>query len=102
MAKDERNFYLPSTLTMLFRYFSQLMLAYYAPEKSPAGIASWLGVRDWHVTRNYLPAMKVYSGVKVMNIISKIRETDARCKGIGNGGASSEELFSELIHFILH
>lgn len=102
MAKDERNFYLPSTLTMLFRYFSQLMLAYYAPEKSPAGIASWLGVRDWQVTRNYLPAMKVYSGVKVMNIISKIRETDARCKGIGNGGASSEELFSELIHFILH
>ena len=39
---------------------------------------------------------------EAQKIISKIRETDARCKGIGNGGASSEELFSELIHFILH
>ena len=102
MAKDERNFYLPATLTMLFRFYSQLMLAYYAPEKTPMGIASWLGIRDWQVNRNYLPAMKVYSGVKVMHILSKIRETDARCKGIENGGATSAELFTELIYFILH
>jgi DNA polymerase-3 subunit delta len=102
MAKDEREFYLPATLTMLFRFFSQLMLAYYAPEKTPAGIANWLGLREWQVTRNVMPAMKSYSGVKVMNIISKIRETDARCKGIENGGATSAELFSELIYFILH
>lgn len=102
MAQDERNFYLPATLTLLFRFYSQLMLAYYAPEKTPSGIASWLGIRDWQVNRNYLPAMKLYSGVKVMHIISKIRETDARCKGLENGGASNAELFSELMYFILH
>lgn len=102
MAKDERDFYLPATLTMLFRFFSQLMLAYYAPEKSPTGIANWLGIREWQATKNVIPAMKSYSGVKVMHIISKIRETDARCKGIGNGGVTNAELFSELIYFILH
>ena len=102
MAKDEREFYLPATLTMLFRFFSQIMLAYYAPEKSSMGIANWLGVHEWPVKKNIIPAMKVYTGVKVMNIISKIRETDARCKGIENGGATNAELFSELIYFILH
>lgn len=102
MSKNERDFYLPATLTMLFRFFSQLMLAYYAPEKTPVGIASWLGIREWQVTRNVMPAMRSYSGVKVMHIISKIRETDARCKGIENGGATSAEIFTELIYFILH
>lgn len=90
------------TLPALFRFYSSLMLAYYAPEKTERGIADWLGMTDWQVRRNVMPAMKNYSGVKVMKIIGEIRRTDARSKGVGNPSISSGDLMKELLFFILH
>lgn len=89
-------------LPVLFRYFSNLMLAYYAPEKTERGIAAWLGVGEWQVRKNVLPAMQHYSGVKVMKIIGEIRRTDARSKGVGNPNIPAGELMKELYFFILH
>lgn len=90
------------TLVMLFRFFAKLMTAYYAPDKSSHGLASWVGMTDWQVRDSLQPAMRHYSGRKVMDIIEKIRETDARSKGIGNISADEGELLTELISFILH
>lgn len=90
------------TLIMLFRFFSKLMLSYYAPDKSLRGLASWTGMTEWQARDSVFPAMKNYSGRKVMEIIEKIRETDARSKGIGNISAGEGELLTELIFFILH
>jgi DNA polymerase-3 subunit delta len=87
---------------MLFKYFTHLMLAYYAPERTERGIAAWLGQTDWQVRRNVLPAMKNYTGVKVMKIIAEIRRTDARSKGVDNPATDSGELLRELLFFILH
>ena len=89
-------------LPALFRYFSNLMLAYYAPEKTERGIAAWLGMSEWQVRKNVLPAMQRYSGVKVMKIIGEIRRTDARSKGVGNPNIPAGELMKELYFFILH
>jgi len=89
-------------LPMLFKYFTHLMLAYYAPERTERGIAAWLGQTDWQVRRNVLPAMKNYTGVKVMKIIAEIRRTDARSKGVDNPATDSGELLRELLFFILH
>ena len=86
----------------LFRFFSQLMLAYYAPEKTRAGIASFVGISDWQAERNILPAMQCYTGRKVMDIIGQIRRTDARSKGVDNPSISPEDLMKELFFFILH
>ena len=90
------------TLPALFRFFSNLMLAYYAPERTERGIANWLGMADWQVRRNVLPAMKNYSGTKVMKILGEIRRTDARSKGVENPSTSNGELMEELLYFILH
>jgi DNA polymerase-3 subunit delta len=90
------------TLALLFNFYSNLMLAYYAPQKSPDGIAAWLGIPSWQVKNNYLPAMRNYSGTKVMQIVEGIRRTDAKSKGIDNAVASPGELLEELIFFILH
>ena len=90
------------TLPVLFRLFSNVMLAYYSPDKSERGIAAWLGQTDWQVRQNIIPAMKNYSGVKVMKIIGEIRRTDARSKGVGNPSIPSGELMRELMFFILH
>ena len=60
---------LQMTLSVLFNFFSNLMLAYYAPEKSEQGIAAQLGLKSPWQSKDYLAAMRKYSGVKVMQII---------------------------------
>lgn len=90
------------TLSVLFGFFSNLMLAYYAPEKTEQGIAVQLGLRSPWQAREYIMAMRQYSGVKVMQIIGEIRYCDARSKGVGNSSLSDGDLLRELIYVILH
>lgn len=91
-----------ATLAVLFKYFSNLMLAFYAPQRTEQGIAAWLGMTDWQVRKNVIPAMRNYSAMKVMNILSEIRRTDARSKGSEGSHTPNGELLKELIYFILH
>lgn len=101
--RNPKAYNVQATLPMLFKYFSNVMLAYYSPDKSERGIASWLGMSDWAVRKNVLPTMKAYSGVKVMKIIGEIRRTDARSKGIDSiSSVSNGDLMRELFYFILH
>ena len=90
------------TLSLLFGFFSNLMLAYYAPEKSEQGIASFLGLKSPWQSREYINAMRRYSGVKTMQIIGEIRYADARSKGVNNPSLSDGKILQELIFKILH
>lgn len=72
---------LQMTLSVLFNFFSNLMLAYYAPDKSEQGIANQLGLKSSWQSKDYMVAMRKYSGVKVMQIIGEIRYCDAKSKG---------------------
>lgn len=100
--KNPKTNPLQMTLSLLFSFYSNLMLAYYAPEKSEQGIASFLGLKSPWQAREYQTAMKRYSGVKTMQIIGEIRYTDAKSKGIGNSSLTDSELLRELIFKILH
>ena len=71
---------LQMTLSVLFNFFSNLMLAYYAPDKSEQGIANQLGLKSSWQSKDYMVAMRIYSGVKVMQIIGEIRYCDAKSK----------------------
>lgn len=71
---------LQMTLSVLFNFFSNLMLAYYAPDKSEQGIANQLGLKSPWQSKDYMAAMRKYSGVKVMQIIGEIRYCDAKSK----------------------
>ncbi|MBQ7634118.1 MAG: DNA polymerase III subunit delta [Bacteroidaceae bacterium] len=90
------------TLPALFRYFQNLFLAYYAPDRSERGLAAYLGMRDWQVRNNILPAMQRYKARKVMSILTAIRRTDARSKGIDNPYTRDGELLRELLFYILN
>ena len=92
-----------SFLPMLFNYFQNLMIAYYAPNnKSQEGVAEWLEMRSPWAAKDYMTGMRNYTAMKVMQIISKIREIDAKSKGLDNPNTPSEELMRELIFYILH
>lgn len=100
--ENPKNNPLQMTLAVLFNFFSNLMLAYYAPQKTEAGVAAQLGLRNQWQSREYITAMRSFTGVKVMHIISAIRQCDARSKGVGNSSIPSSELLRELVYDILH
>lgn len=90
-------------LPQTFSFFQNLMLAHYTPKpKTEPAIMAQLGLRTPYQTRDYITAMKNYSPMKTLQIISKIREIDARSKGLDNVNTSPEELLSEMVSFILH
>ena len=90
------------TLVVLFNFFSNLMLAYYSPVKTEEGVAAQLGLRSSWQAKDYVAAMRMYSGIKVMQIISDIRMFDARSKGVDNSSVSDADLLKELVYRILH
>ena len=92
-----------SFLPMLFNYFQNLMIAYYAPNnKSQEGVAEWLEMRSPWAAKDYMTGMRNYTAMKVIQIISKIREIDAKSKGLDNPNTPPGELMKELIFYILH
>ena len=90
-------------LPLVFSYFQNLMIAHYCPQKgSQETLAQWLDMRSPWAARDYMTGMRNYSAMKVMQIISKIREIDAKSKGLDNPNTPSGELMRELIFFIFH
>ncbi|MBQ7420446.1 MAG: DNA polymerase III subunit delta [Prevotella sp.] len=92
-----------SLLPLLFNYFQNLMIAFYCPQKTNQDrVAEWLDLRGGWYAREYMTGMRNYTGMKVLQIISKIREIDAKSKGLDNPNTPPGELMKELIFFILH
>jgi DNA polymerase-3 subunit delta len=92
-----------SFLPLLFNFFQNLMIAYYSPNpKSQEAVAEWLEMRSPWAAKDYMTGMRNYTGMKVMQIISKIREIDAKSKGLDNPNTPPGELMKELIFYILH
>ena len=90
-------------IPLLFSYFQNLMIAYYSPNRTNENeVAKWLDLRNGWAAREYLLGMRNYSGVKVMQIIDKIRETDAKSKGLDNPNTGVGELLKELVNFIFY
>lgn len=90
------------TLSLLFNFFSNLMMAYYAPDKSEQGIAKMLDLRTSWQARDYISAMHKYSGVKTMQIIGEIRYADAKSKGVKNSSMTNGDILRELVFKIMH
>ena len=99
---NPKNFAIQPTLATLFKFFSDLMLAYYSPVKTEEGIAGWLNQSTWQVRKNIIPAMRTFTANKVYQIIGEIRRTDGASKGVGGQKTTDGDLLKELVYFILH
>lgn len=78
----------PSIVTgsVLFKFFSDILLAHYSKDKSPAGIAASIKVRSVNspVFKDVVAAMQFYNASKCVKIIRAIRDFDCMSKGIGS------------------
>lgn len=92
-----------SFLPLLFSYFQNLMMAFYAPNRaSEQAVAAQLDLKSPWAARDYMTGMRNYTAMKTLLIIDKIREIDAKSKGIDNVHTSPGDLMRELLFFILH
>ena len=92
-----------SFLPLLFNYFQNLIIAWYAPNRgSQEAVAEWLELRSPWAAKEYMTGMRNFSAMKTMQIISKLREIDAKSKGLDNPNTPPGELMKELIFYILH
>ena len=61
-----------------------------------------LGLRGTFQVKDYMTGLRNYPAMKVFNLISDIRTTDARSKGVDNSSVSDADLLKELLYKILH
>ena len=100
--KNEKANPIQKILPSLFRFFSNLMVAHYAADKSSGGLSLALGMSDWQVRNNILPALKNYNARKVLQILEEIRAADEKSKGMNGSKVPSGDLLKSLMYVILH
>lgn len=89
------------TVIMLFSFFSTILLYHTAPDKSQEGLMAATGAKSTFRVRKIGDASRYYSTAACVNIITWIRECDAKSKGLGSRQDASA-LLRELIYKILH
>ncbi|MFG5857785.1 DNA polymerase III subunit delta, partial [Dysgonomonas sp. Shenzhen-Wh21] len=89
-------------LRILFEIVSNLMICYWAKNKTEQGLATELGLRNPYQAKDYVIALKNYNAFKCMEIIGLLRIYDAKSKGVDNNSAPDGELLKELLYKITH
>ena len=89
------------SVAMLFSFFSSVLLAATAQDKSVDGIMDAAGTRSQWRARKFMEATRMYNTRSLVNIIAHLRECDTRSKGIGSR-QDQYALLKELIYKILH
>lgn len=80
----------------LFSFFSKLLVAAVATDKSEKGLASELKVSPYAV-RDYSLALRQFPLPKIIDNISSIKEADLKLKGVNTGSADEGQIFRELV-----
>lgn len=100
-AENQKEHNIITTITVLFNFFTKLLMLYFIQDKSKQNIASVLKVNPFFA-QEYINAQKKYSGGKLVRIISILREYDLKSKGVDNVSADAGDLMREMIYKIMH
>ena len=90
-----------ATVAMLFSFFSGVLLASTAYDKTAEGIMAAVGTRSQWRARKFLETTRMYNTRSLINVIGYLRECDTRSKGIGSR-QGQYVLLKELVYKILH
>jgi len=89
------------TLSSLFNFFIQIFQYHSISNKSQNNVVSVLGINPYFV-KDYVQASKYFSMKKISNIISLIKDSDLKSKGLGVVNTSNKDLLRQLIIQILN
>lgn len=85
----------------LYSFFSKLLVASQASDKSEKGLVNALKVSPYAV-RDYSLALRNYPPAKLVESIAVIKETDLRLKGVNAGESTDGQILRELVYRIMH
>lgn len=85
----------------LYSFFSKVLLASQAPDKSEKGLASALKVSPY-VIRDYNLALQQFPSDKLLRNISLLKEADLKLKGVNTGSTGEGQILRELIYRLIH
>ena len=91
-----------ATLTVLYNFFSNLMICHFSKDKSENTLMPLLELRFGFQLTDYVKALRIYNSFKTLEIIALLREYDAKSKGVGNISASEGDLMEELAYKMMH
>ena len=94
-SNTKKNPIIP-VVAYLFSFFSKLLVASQASDKSEKGLASELKVSPYAV-RDYSFALRQYPLPKIVDNISFIKEADLKLKGVNTGANSDGQIIRELV-----
>ena len=100
-ANPKANQLIPN-LTLLFGFFSKLLVLHQAGPNPPDGVFKSLGIVNSFAQKEYQQALKAYPAARVIDLIHLIRRADAQSKGIESGSMDEGEILRELVWLILH
>ena len=89
------------SVSMLFSFFSNVLVTATSSDKSNEGIMAVLGTTSTWRVRKFQEAARMYDTRSLVNIIGFLRECDTRSKGIGSR-QDQYALLKELVYKILH
>lgn len=88
-------------VAFLYSFFSKLLVASQAKDKSEKGLASELKVSPYAV-RDYSFALRQYPVDSIIANISFLKEADLRLKGVNSGSSTDGQVMRELIWRLIH
>ena len=100
-CKNPRTHPLTVTLAVLYQFFVKVLLFHQLRQLPRNKIAATLKVREYFL-KDYEKAARRFSTARLAAIISALRKTNARARGIGNVSSGDCDLQKELIYYILH
>ena len=101
--RNPKNHPIQSTLSVLFNYFSNLLICHYATDKTETGLMKTLGFRFPIQVKDFQIGLRNYKAMKVFQAIHEIRLADARSKGIdATSSLTDGDILKELLYKILH
>jgi DNA polymerase-3 subunit delta len=96
----KRNPMLPM-VAFLYSFFSKLLIASQASDKTEKGLVSVLKVSPYAV-RDYSLALRQFPPVKITENIMLLKDTDLKLKGVNSNGVEEGQLFKELVYRLMH
>lgn len=101
MGKSAKNNPLPATLSNLYNFFSNLIIYHTSRNDAPATVAQMMNINPYFL-KDYDVAARSFGLKSCTRIISLLRETDLKNKGLGAVNVEEAELLREIIFKIIN
>jgi len=100
-AANQKNNPIIPMISVLFGFFSKVLMVHGSSDKSDGGIAKAIGVNPYFA-KDYANAARSFPIQKSVSVINYLHEADLRSKGINRGDMDEAQIMKELIFKILH